>query len=121
MELFPFGDCNDKSESWSWAASLWMGGADKQVTLDVHLIDLIHTERDSSCSPSRYADIEHLMIEAAAPKEGTEADAEISNGEGNGPTEAERQEAERRYHIENSHPWWQQGHDNSDDTGASKA
>jgi len=59
---------------------------------------------------ARYADIEHLLLESAAPKEGTEADADISNGDAgqSGPTAAEKAEAERRFHIDNSMPWWQQ-------------
>lgn len=60
----------------------------------------------------RYADIEHLLVEAAAPKEGTEADADISNDNTISadakPTEAARTEAERQYHLDNAVPWWQQ-------------
>ena len=64
----------------------------------------------------RYADIQHLLVEAAAPKEGTEADAEISNDTSAfNPSEAQRAEAERQFHLDNAVPWWQhptQGQEN---------
>lgn len=61
---------------------------------------------------TRYADVEHLLREFTAPKEGTEADADISNGDAgeSGPTAAEKAEAERQYHLDNATPWWQQTH-----------
>lgn len=48
------------------------------------------------------------MVEAAAPKEGTEADAEIANDEDAKSKAAQLAEAERQYHLDHANPWWQQ-------------
>lgn len=60
----------------------------------------------------RFADIQHLMVEAAAPKEGTEADADISNDDDTKSRAAQLAEAERQYHLDHANPWWQQTQEN---------
>lgn len=42
----------------------------------------------------------------AEPKEGTNADTEVGS-DGPGPTAAEKEAAERQWHIDNKDTWWE--------------